>query len=372
MDASDPRGRFDEAPTGLIQRSTQTLLCPALYQRLYAVASDNQVLVANEGEHMMGMLGLDHQGRKRWVVASWGESYRINCRFCNDTRHRLWINYRFGQPDPVTGQLGTFFGICFNEDCLRDPENRAQLVDEIYDVHNRKDVTLFAVNVQGNVVRVERLGERRLPGPCRRLTDMSADEPAIQYLTGERRFGFETAEQFDLQYCTSSTDYPAAVGRIIAPIYHRGKQVGWQGRYVGDPPSKRTPKYYTCPSFPKKLTLYNLDRARGKPFVAIFEGITDVWRLPNYSVAMLGKTLSMEQMVLLQGAFPNNEPIIICVDGDAYDNCAMKIREMINRGTNPIICARLPDGYDPADFDTNVLLATLLGQAADAGVHIHI
>jgi hypothetical protein len=352
---------------------SRVLLCLGLYQRLRKVASDGTVIVANEGEHMTGNVMWDAQGRPRWIVASWGESYRINCPFCNDTRRRLWVNYRFGQFDPVNlHNLATHYGICFNEDCLIHAENRARLIDEIYGVHNRRDHTPFDIVTTGDVNRTQRLGVRKLPGECRPLTTMGVEEYPIQYLTDTRRFGFETAEEYGLTYCVKCDEHPAAVGRIIAPIVQNGINVGWQGRYVGTPPNKYTAKYYTCPGMPKRLVLYNIDRAKGKPFVVVFEGITDVWRLPNYSVAMLGKSLAAEQMGLLQVTFCNGEPIVICVDPDAYDNCAMKIHEMVSQGRNPVVRVRLPEGYDPADLDSDVLLSTILSQTIDAGVRIHI
>lgn len=351
----------------------RTLLCPILYQRLQVVRGNGGVVVANLGEHMTGNVAWDAHGQRRWVVSTWGESYRINCPFCKDIRHRLWINYRFGQPDPVAlNRLGTFYGICFNEECLQVSENRARLVDWIYGVHNRREHTPFEINTVGNVSSSQRLCERGWPGDMRPLTQMKIEEPALNYVINERRFGFETVEEFELAYCTHSEQYPAAGGRIIAPIMQHGKMVGWQGRYIGDPPNKYTPKYYTCPGLPRRLILYNIDRVVGKPFVAIFEGITDVWRLPDYSVGLLGKTMSFEQVALLQITFPNGEPIVLCLDPETFDNSAMKIHEMIAAGCNPVVRARLPDNYDPADLDSAVLMQTILAQAAEAGVHIHV
>jgi hypothetical protein len=268
--------------------------------------------------------------------------------------------------------MGTFYGICFNEGCLEIPENRAQLVDDIYGVHNRREYTPFEINTEGNVSSSQRLCERAWPGHMRPLTEMKVEEPAIQYLTGDRHFGFETAEDFWLHYCVSSTEYPAAGGRIIAPIMQHGKMVGWQGRYIGTPPNKYTPKYYTCPNMAKRLILYNIDRVAGKPFVVIFEGITDVWRLPDYGVALLGKTMSLEQIGLLQNTFHEGEPIILCLDPETYDNCAMKIHELISVGRNPVVRVRLPADRDPAALDSDVLLQTIFAAAIEANVTIHI
>ena len=330
------------------------------------------MIVANEGEHMTGNIAWS-AGRRRWVVSTWGESYRINCPFCRDTRHRLWISYRFGQLDPADlGRLGTFYGICFNEDCLRASENRVELVDVIYGVHNPKERTPFEIECRGNVNRAQGLVERPFPGTCRPLSLMTTDELAVQYITGERNFGFEIIEEFQLRHCTHSDDFPLAGGRIIAPLIQHGIMVGWQGRWIGEPPNKLTPKYYTCPGMPKRLILYNIDRAAGKPFVVVCEGITDVWRLPDYAVALLGKTMSLEQLTLLQLSFPNKQPIVLCLDPETYENCAMKIHELVNVGCNPVVRVRLPDGYDPADLDTDVLLNTIYVQVAAAGVRLPI
>ncbi len=367
-------GKCTEQPLYDSAFPTRPLLCLMLYQRLRKVQGHGGVLIANEGEHMTGTLAPpDAAGRQRWIVSTWGESYRVNCPFCRDTRHRLWINYRFGQPDPVNlHQMGTFYGICFNEDCLANPENRAELVDVIYGVHNPAERTQFLVSTEGNVNKTQRLCQRPFPGTCRPLTEMTVDEPAVQYLTGERNFGFETAEEFQLRYCMHSDEFPAAGGRIIAPIIQHGTMFGWQGRWVGEPPNKFTPKYYTCPGLPRRLLLYNIDRAAGKPFVVVMEGITDVWRLPDYGVGLLGKTMSLEQLALLQLSFPHQQPIVLCLDPETHDNCAMKIHELVNIGCNPVARVRLPDNCDPADLDSDVLLNTILTQAAAAGVTLQI
>lgn len=351
-------------------------LCFGLYQQLRKVPNYGSVLVANEGEGMTGTKIRDATYGDQWVVSTWGETYRINCPFCGDTRRRLWINYRFGQPDPANpSRMADYFGVCFNEDCLRDYDNRQKLIEWIYGIKSRNEARGFVapqVHVEDEIIGALQLTPRGWPGDMTSLSAMRLEDPAVQYIINRRRFGWETVEDFGLHVCLSSSEYPAAIGRIVVPITMCGQMFGWQGRIVGDQPNKAIPKYYTCPGMKKQFLLYNLDRVTGQPFVVVFEGVTDVWRLPKYGVALLGKTMSAYQKGLLQTTFQNRQPIIICLDPDAYDNCNMKIHEMIQAGSNPIVRVRLQEGWDPADYDSDVLLATIAAQARSARITLPI
>jgi len=348
-------------------------LCPELYTSLSKnIPGGGEVLIAHPRMMMTGYVGQDNSSRgQKWYVTSWGETYRVNCPFCNDTRKRLWINHTYGQPDPVDrNKPGDFYGICFNENCMNESENRAKLWDYVFGLKNRNARNIPRIDMANGIRPDMRLSEKPLPGQVEKMINMDSNFAPMRYLH-ERRFNLQHIAHYDLHFCHhGGGQYPAASGRIIAPIHMYGKLVGWQGRYVGEPANKTTPKYYTCPGMPKSQVLYNYDNAAGKPFVVVFEGITDVWRFGDYSVAMLGSTLAAKQRFILSGTWTNNEPIIFCLDPDAYDDSALSLRELANTGKNPVVNVRLPDGWDPADLDRDPLWGVIREQAASVGVSL--
>ena len=124
------------------------------------------------------------------------------------------------------------------------------------------------------------------------------------------------------------------------------------------------------PGSRKSTLLYNFDNAKGSPFVVVFEGITDVWRLGSPGVALLGKSLSYQQRTLLQQTWCNNEPIIVVLDPDAQEESEGILHEMQNTGHNPVVRVQLPVGMDPADYDRSALWNIIYSQAAKIGVHL--
>jgi len=332
---------------------------------LRKVPKNGGVIIANPGETMTGTYAYGPAaGQHRWLIANWGETYRINCPFCSDTRHRLWINHRYGQPDAAMGgQPMKALAICFNEDCLKDYDNREQLFEWIFEIR-RRGYEVPRISEAGVTQAATCLAPCTWPGDMCPLPDF-----ALSYLA-QRGFYADTVQRFDLRFCVRSAEFPSAAGRIIAPIVMHGTMIGWQGRSIGD--GTYGPKYYTKPQFPKRMALYNLDAARGRSFGVVFEGITDVWRLPGYGMALLGKTMSLQQQVLLREAFPEAQPIILCLDPETWDNCAMKIHEMIQGWPNPIVRVKLPDGCDPADMDHASLLNAILTQSAAVGVPLPV
>jgi hypothetical protein len=345
------------------------VLCPELYVRL-AQRYHGGVKVANQGMAMCGRLLRESDGQQYWSVTSWGETYRINCPFCNDTRHRLWLPHRFGQPDPANPQrLGMFYGICFNEDCLRDYDNRRRLYDSVFGVHNRNTLR-EPPRIAAGEIQDTRLSEVEWPGHVVPLWQLEDTHVAWQYLAGARHFDRNVAQTYQLHLCLQADErYRPAAQRIIAPVIQFGMRVGWQGRYIGDTPSKAVPKYYTRPGMPVRNILYNHDRSVDYPFVVVFEGITDVWRFGDPSVAIFGKTLNHGQRLLLQQSWAG-KPIVLCLDPEAREESAGILWELARSDTNPIVDVSLEPGRDPAQYETDVLWNIIYTQARAIGVRL--
>src|SRR4051794_18900966 len=263
------------------------------------------VAIANEGEAMVSRY-CHHpiKGTTDLDIDVWGESYYVNCPFCNDTRKRLSINHRYGVYDEVTGSDNIFLARCFNDDCLKDRGRYRELKDKVFGFMNRDQRRRLLVVSAGirPAVSPESLKEAQPPGDVVELSALAPDHPALAYL---RQRGFDPGELsnvWHVMYCTQAS--PAcrlAQERIVIPIIMNGTWVGWQARRVGDqdPGQPRVAKYLTMRFLPKRLVLYNHDEARKQPAVVVCEGASDVWRVGRPGVALLGKQASPQQFTLL-------------------------------------------------------------------------
>lgn len=341
-------------------------LCPELYVLLRRAFGD--VAISNPGDEMIAKRGLDPLTRRPCVnVSWWGETYRVNCPFCDDNRQRLWINHTYGQLDASDhAKRQTFFGVCYNEDCLKKSGNRERLADLIFGFKNKHNRVPPQILPGRREVPV--LGPKPPPGEVISICDLPPHHKALQYMVGERRYSLQTLYHYGVGYCiNASSDYRLAYDRVIIPIWFRGQYVGWQARYIGEPPHKAVPKYYTCPGMAKRLLFYNFDNAKDRPFVVIVEGVTDVWAVGDNAVAVLGKTLTLEQRALLQ-TYWEGKPVVLLLDPDAQVQMDGIVDLLLATGRSPVIRVNLPMGYDAGNYDQTTLNNVIYAQAAQSGI----
>lgn len=304
------------------------------------------------------------QQRRRRIsnVLTWGEYYRVSCPFCRETRQRLWINHLYGTKDDV-GIPQHWLAHCYNEKCTTDPAVRALLEFHIFGIGQHPQLQIM----QGENVSAV-LSETRPPGPIAAFHELFPEHPVRRYLL-ERRYDLAyLSSQYGVGMCVDSTEFPAMRGRIYIPIVMHGQLVGWQGRYPDELDWKATgiPKYYGRPGMAKGRMLYNLDVAKQWPFVVVVEGVPSVWRLGGPAVALLGKTLTGPQRILLN--YWAGKPIIIMLDPDAADNSEGIVRELKQTAASPVVEIRLPGDYDPGDYEHEVGVAMIRNAARLQGV----
>jgi hypothetical protein len=348
-------------------------LNPLLYNRL--CQRFGQVEIADSGSRFVATTTRDPAtGGTRLNVVQSGEYYRVNCFCCGDSRKRLWINHRFGTPDPATGRPMLFLAICYNESCLRDFENRRRLDDMVYGFQNRN--ARNAIRTLPGHYEERELGPATLPGECIPVQDLPPDHLALQYMCGQRQYPLDLLVQYDCSFCVRADPrWRPAQGRIIIPIVMNGCLVGWQGRWPADLDWKvaGVPKYYTMPGLTKRQVLYNFDVARQYQFVVVCEGCSDVWATGPWAVALLGKTLShpQQQHLLMQWS---GKPIVIMLDGGENERSAMQhmVEQLMVNGQRrcPICYVQLPEGRDPGSYQghSETLLGIIHAQAREAGV----
>lgn len=94
---------------------------------------------------------------------SGGEQYAVNCPFCGDTRHRLYISHMWNQiietSNHVKYHCSKHLIRCFNEDCQRKEENFNQLCEKLIHVMKNPQVIRLAdvqtVELQTNLTTIK-------------------------------------------------------------------------------------------------------------------------------------------------------------------------------------------------------------------------
>jgi hypothetical protein len=303
-----------------------------------------QVVIASPGEEMVGAYRWDPLHGRRFEMVAAGEYYRVNCPFCRDSRKRLWVHHRWGRPDDQTGDERWWSAVCYNDTrCLSNQDHFRDLKDRVYGHigRDRRRVPVYAG------VRVEHrpLSQTALPGTCVSLAELPPNHHANAYLHGRGFDPYELAATWGVTYCVDGGEWPAATGRIVAPIYMDGVLVSWQGRFVGEA-GKGVPKYYNFPHAHKTQLLYGFDAAKAYPFVVLVEGFTDAWRLGPPVVAMFGNRLSAQQAHRIASRWT---VVVVFADNlEAYYEGEDRYAAL--RGSGRTFAVALdPHGRDPGD-----------------------
>ena len=145
-------------------------------------------------------------------------------------------------------------------------------------------------------------------------------DPAHPYLA-ERGLSREMIAKFGLGYC----DRGLMKGRICIPVHDvHGNLVAYAGRWPGSTLPKEEPRYRLPRGFRKRSVLFNYHRVAGEPHLVIVEDYWSVFRLDALgiaSVALMGRTLSQEQEVILKRS--QAQSFTLLLDGDEAGRAAI-------------------------------------------------
>lgn len=342
----------------------------ALYRR--CKATFKHVQIKNVGEKQLRSVSVDlRTGAPRSVISHPGEYYAVCCPFCTDMRFRCYINHMYGQDD-ARGRPQTHLATCFNGGCpLASHTPLAyQQLEQILLGHTLISLRR-AVITEGKEVDIDKF-RMTWPGAVTRVDKLPATHSAVVYLAG-RGFDVETIGRFyNVQWCSDSDRY-ICQDRLIIPIYHKQKMVGWQARAAYDTNWKtsRLPKYYTAPGTPKSQILYNFGNAIQYQVGIIVEGVTDVWKVGPQAVCTLGSTMSMQQQSLFRKGFQDYAGVLL-YDPDVKEQTASNASAFaadFNSSLKSGFCVvQLPDGTDPGMLDRDFLRGYIEQQAAESGV----
>jgi hypothetical protein len=135
--------------------------------------------------------------------------------------------------------------------------------------------------------------------------------------------------------------------RLVFPVYYQKKLVGWQGRAIND---SIKPKALTGPKkiFQKRMYLLNYDNVVNEEYITIVEGPIDACKTIRHNpVALLGKTLSLEQLELLK-QMPRLRKIIIALDPEEIEE-TRNIYRLISPHYNHCLVMKIELGSDCGD-----------------------
>jgi hypothetical protein len=274
----------------------------------------------------------------------------VNCPFCHGCS-QLSINYEYGQRD-ANGWPMTYLCKCFAQNCLADRGNRSDLAGMIMGSGNGGRGEVFLI--EGTPREPEPV-QLVPPGRCVRLSEQPAEHPAVHFLTVQRGYRRELFDYYGLEYCLEADPrWPMVSGRIIVPIWFRGRYVGWQARYVGEP-RLDVAMEFTLPGMRTAQIVYNFDRAILQPYVVVVNNVMDVWTIGDSAVATLGDRVHSLQHGLLAENWRDKPVVLLCHSArEAYLN---EQTESLRRAGHfgRVGAIQLPPGCNAATYGTEAI-----------------
>ncbi len=271
-----------------------------------------------------------------------------DCPGCGRQK-KLWVNLETGawvcfyclRAGPSEAPLVPLYQLI--HDCTRDEARRGLL-----DLRGPRQGSRASTTPEIEQARPEWTGA--LPEEYEPVYD--EDGWNVPHYLLERGISALTARDYELGYCAAGR----YAGRVILPIIHNDKVMGFQGRAVD---AWRSPKYDQPAGMPKSKLLFGHDRVRPNADLLVVEGAFDVLGCREAdldAVAILGKTLSTDQADLLLSLKPKR--IIITTDPMKVDAtapwCGVRSCDTLwNKGFRNTALLICPGEQDPADLGTS-------------------
>jgi len=346
------------------------VLNPALYIALQRRFHD--VKIAKPGVPLVGGAYVQSGSRVKFIATDDGEYYQVCCPFCAEDRYRLWINHRWGAGldvnHPAYDSSDRFWWSChcFNNGCMANPENVAQLRTWTYGGIGR-ELHVKRPTINAGFSAPAALNHVELPGTCVGLDDLPSHHIACTYLKERGYDPHWLGAAFGLHYCEEAPpEYPMTNGRIIIPIIMNGDLVGWQSRppYECDWKAMHTPKYYNLPNMSRSLMLYGYDFAKQYPICIVTEGVTNVWTLGDGAVATFGKSMSFQQAEMIKHSW---KAAVVAYDSDAIKE-SPAVAMMLESPDFPVVRVQLPEGEDPASIGYDRFMNLMYDTAHKANI----
>ena len=299
----------------------------------------------------------------------------MNCPYCNDTKHRLYINHKWGHEDKF-GNYNRHLTICYNEGCLSHPGRVEDLMMKI--TATRHELAQAKILPGVKAPTPEDLVVD-WPGYVIPVEDLPDTHKAVQYLRSRNFDPAFIGRFYNVHYCESSIFYLAR-DRLVIPLYIDKKMVGWQCRYIGEINWKGPTapvKYYNNPNLPRRRVVYNFGNAIKYRTMVIMEGVTDVWSLGPMGVSTLGSFMSEDQRTRIVKACRGDEnSAVLLYDPDVKDDKQKwpGIKKMIDKLKREMrgrfADVWLPTGRDPGSLDRTFLRQYIADEARKQKVEV--
>jgi hypothetical protein len=235
-----------------------------------------------------------------------------------------------------------------------------------------------AVLQEGKKVDLEKI-RSTWPGEVTRIDKLPSNHESHVYLAG-RGFDPEIVGRFYNVHWCSKADRFICQDRMIIPIYHRKRMVGWQARAAYDCDWKKSyiPKYYTAPGTPVRHVLYNYGNAVNYQTGVVCEGVTDVWRVGPMAMCTLGASMTTQHRSLFVQGFKDHSGVLL-YDPDVLEKAEPKVQEKLEQMVlelstklNSGFCrVNLPEGTDPGSLDRSFLRSYVAQVAEEQGVTVN-
>ena len=229
--------------------------------------------------------------------------YRFNCVICGDTRKRMFISrtnlMMYCQNCGWKGHFINFIKLIEKVSTGKEAFNILNNIGSIVSPKTFQSTT--QEEVKPNRESIEP------PEFLRSILDGSIDSSyPIQYLVS-RGFGIETMKYYQIGYCVKGKYRH----RIIIPIFEDNRLVYYVARSYVD----NYRKVINPPNSLKSLWIFNLNNAINYDCIIISEGWADAMSIGANAVALLGKTISDDQLSKLR--LYNTKKFVVFLDDDA-------------------------------------------------------
>lgn len=272
-------------------------------------------------------------------VMSGGTFYYVNCWNCGKSKMFIHNNeYKGFHRCWVCGHKGDLFDLISHYDQI----DRREAIQFVLGNHielgaKQEDELLFEFKTWSRESKREKNKEIQLAGNVKLLT--SIPESECYHYAEIRGITREMMKKFHVH----GSD---GLKRIFFPIYEDGMLVGWQARAIND---WIQPKLMSSTGFKKSLCLFNYDNVKMSESIVIVEGPIDALKAHKHnSVALLGKSMSNEQFLLIQ-SLPHLKKVYIALDPDAAENARELGSKLVSHFDVHMV--NLPGNTDIGDCD---------------------
>lgn len=285
-------------------------------------------------------LDIEYYTKGKNVTKGW---INIQCPFCMDGSNHLGINLKSN---------------LFSCWACNEKGSVLKLIKKIKEISHYQAKVLASNYVTDNITyntdekydSEDVLGDqdnKKLVYPTGIVSEMP--EVHRKYLISRNFKSYKLTKKYDLKFTFNTGNLRF---RIIAPIYNNHIAVSWIAADVIRENSD-VPPYIKCSLENSIISanecLYNIDSV--KTTAIIVEGITDVWRIGDGSVATMTKSINDSQINQLITYHVNS--VFVMFDSDAFDKAQESAKKLSAFFKTEII--QLDKG-DPADLSNDEVL----------------